>query len=169
MGLREGTKCQTSHNVHERFGKIQQGGICMIANEEVAQYVTTQGSDEEGLIRWNWMRIAGDGAATRIIIAYIPCATRKRAISATIAQQKQYWRLQGDHQCPPKLLRRDIVAKMIQWHKEGDKLILLLDSNENKKNRQLAQMLKHLDLDMKDAVKSGTKIKGPTTFVRVSR
>ena len=55
MGLREGTKCQTSHNVHERFGKIQQGGTCMVANEEVAQYITTQDSDEEGLGRWSWM------------------------------------------------------------------------------------------------------------------
>ena len=60
------------------------------------------------------MRLAGDGAATRIITAYILCNTRKRAISATIAEQKRYWRLQGEHQCPRKLLWRDIVAKMIQ-------------------------------------------------------
>ena len=39
MDLREGTQCQTSHNVHERFGKIQQGGTCMIANDSIAQYV----------------------------------------------------------------------------------------------------------------------------------
>ena len=51
MGLREGVKCQTSHNVHERFSKIQQGGTCMIANEEVAQYTTIQGADEEDLGR----------------------------------------------------------------------------------------------------------------------
>ena len=113
MGLREGTKCQTSHNIHERFSKNQQGGTCMVANEEVSQYVTSQGSDEEGLGRWSWMRLAGSGAATRIITAYIPCVTRKKAITATIAQQKRYWRLQGEYQCPRKLLRRDLVKKML--------------------------------------------------------
>ena len=55
-------------------------------------------------------------------------------------------------------MRRDLVAKMIQWREEGDKLILLLDSNENMKNGQLARMLKHPDLDMKDAIKSRIEI-----------
>ena len=50
----------------------------MIANEEVAQYITTQGTDEEGLGRWSWIRLEGAGAATRIITAYIPCTTRKK-------------------------------------------------------------------------------------------
>mgnify|MGYP000635964825 CR=1 FL=1 len=56
MGLREGTKCQTSHNVHERFNTLQHGGRCMIASEDISQYVTTQSTDEEGLCRWSWMR-----------------------------------------------------------------------------------------------------------------
>ena len=115
------------------------------------------------------MRLAGSGAATRIITAYIPCVTRKKAITATIAQQKRYWRLQGEYQCPRKLLRRDLVAKMLQWREEGDKLILILDGNENMKNGQLARMLRIPDLDMKDAVKSRSGMDGPATFVRGSR
>lgn len=47
MGLREGAECQPSYKVHECFGKIQQGGTCMIAKEEVAQYIPTRGSDKE--------------------------------------------------------------------------------------------------------------------------
>ena len=58
----------------------------MIANEEVAQYITTQSSDKKGLGRWSWIRIAGYEAATRIITAYISCTTRKRSISAKITQ-----------------------------------------------------------------------------------
>ena len=169
MGLREGAKCQTSHNIHERFGKNQQGGTCMIANEEVAQYATTQGADEEDFGRWSWMRLAGAEAATRIITAYIPCTTRKKAISATIAQQKRYWRLQGEYQCSRKLLRRDLIAKMLEWREDGDKLILILDGNEDMKNGQIARMLRHPDLDMKDAVKSRSNIDGPAIFVRGSR
>ena len=66
-------------------------------------------------------------------------------------------------------MRCDLVEKMIQWCEEGDKLILLLDSNKNMKNGQLTRMLKHPDLDMKDAVKSRIEIDGPATFVRGSQ
>mmetsp|Transcript_11877 Transcript_11877/g.17372 ORF Transcript_11877/g.17372 Transcript_11877/m.17372 type:complete len:207 (+) Transcript_11877:1840-2460(+) len=169
MGLREGVKSQTSHNVHECFGKIQQGGNCMIANEEVDQYITTQDSDEERLGRWSWIQLAGDGAVTRIITAYIPCATRKRAISATIAQEKSCWRLQGEYQCPRKLLRRDLMSTMLRWREEGDKLILLLDGNDNMKNEQLARMLRCPDIDMKDDIKYRIETDGPATFVHGSR
>lgn len=78
MRLREGVKSQMSHSVHERFSKIQQGSTCMIANEEVTQYVTSQGSDNEGVGTWSWMRLTRDGASIRIITAYIPCNTRKK-------------------------------------------------------------------------------------------
>jgi len=141
----------------------------MIANEEVAQFITTQGADDEGLGRWIWMRLTGNGAATRIITAYTPYTTRKTAISATIAQQRRYWRLQSEYQCSRKLLRRDLIAKMLEWREEGDKLILILDGNEDMKNGQLARMLRHPDLDMKDAVKARSNIEGPVTFVRGSR
>ena len=87
MGLREGVKCQTGHNVHERSSESQQGGTRMIKNEEVSQHVTTQGSYDEGLGRWILMRLAGDKAATRIITNNIPWTTRKKDVTATIAQK----------------------------------------------------------------------------------
>ena len=61
----------------------------MVANEEVSLYITSQGSDEEGLGRRSWMRLAGGGAEPRITTTYIQCVTRKKAITATIDQQKR--------------------------------------------------------------------------------
>ena len=58
---------------------------------------------------------------------------------------------------------------MIQWGKEGDKLILVLDGNEDMKDGQLAQMLQNPDLDMKDIIKLHMEINGPATFSRGSR
>ena len=58
---------------------------------------------------------------------------------------------------------------MLEWREDGEKLILILDRNEDMKNGQLARMLRHPDLDMKDAVKSRSNIDGPATFVRGSR
>jgi len=169
MGLREGMKTQTSHNVHERFGKIQQGGTYLIANENVALYVKTHGSDKEGLGRWSWMHIAGNTSPPFIITAYTPCATRNRAISTTITQQKRYWRLQGDLQCPRKILRRDLITQMKQWREDSNTLILLLDRNAHMKGGQLSRILKHPDLDIKYAIDLQTGIDGPATFVRGTR
>ena len=101
----------------------------MIADEEVAQHVTTQGSDEEDLGTWIWMRLSGTGAATRIITACIPYTTRKKAITTTITQQRRHKRLQAKYQCPRKLLRRDLIEYLLEWKEEGDKLILMLDCN----------------------------------------
>ena len=81
----------------------------MIANKEVVQYITTQGADEEVLGGWRWMRLAGAGAATIIITVCIPCATRNKAITDTIVQQKRYWRLQDEYRCPRKLMRQDLI------------------------------------------------------------
>ena len=58
---------------------------------------------------------------------------------------------------------------MLEWREEGDKLILILDGNEDMRNGQLARMIRHQVLDMKDAVKSRSNIEGLATFVRGSR
>ena len=84
--LRDGSKVQTSHNVHERFSAHQQGGTCIIANELVSSYVTEQGADPEGLGRWSWIKLAGHQNTTRVVVVYMPCQTRKQATHATMAQ-----------------------------------------------------------------------------------
>ena len=86
LDLREGAKCQTSHNVHERFSSCQQGGTCITTNEMAGNYVSDQGADEEGLGRWSWIKLTGRTTTTRIVVAYIPCNTRKQAVQATMAQ-----------------------------------------------------------------------------------
>ena len=86
-----------------------------------------------------------------------------------IAQQQRYWKLQGNTICPRKVLRKDIISKMKEWRNEGDKLILLLDSNENMDGIPLARMLQHPDLGMGNAIKSRTHMEGPHTFIRWTR
>ena len=55
-------------------------------------------------------------------------------------------------------------SKILEWREDGDNLILILDGNKDMKNGQLARILTHPDLDMKDAVKSRSNIEGPATF-----
>ena len=53
FNLREGSKVQSSHNVHERFSAHEQEGICMIANELISTFVTAQDANPEILGRWS--------------------------------------------------------------------------------------------------------------------
>ena len=43
----------------------------MTANESISSSVPTQGTDEEGLGRWSWMRFTRKTSVPRIIVVYI--------------------------------------------------------------------------------------------------
>lgn len=56
LDVREGSKVQTSHNVHERFSSTQQGITCLVSNEMMGTYITAQGADDEYLGRYSWFK-----------------------------------------------------------------------------------------------------------------
>ena len=112
LDLREGLRIQTSHNVHKLFSIVQQGVTCLLAYEAMGYFVTAQGPDVKGLGRWSWLIFTGKTITTCVVIAYLACTTQKQAVHATIAQQRQYWKLQGNRQCPRKLLCQDLVRQL---------------------------------------------------------
>ena len=169
LDLREGSRTQTSHNVYERFSTVQHGGTCILAQEAIGSFVSEHGSDTEGLGRWSWLKLTGKSITTRIVVAYMPCTTRKQAVYATIAQQRRYWKLQGNKQRPRKLLQQDLIRQLKEWRNQGEKLILFLDSNGNMLNGPLSRMLAHTDLGMIDAVHHRSGLPGPHTFIKGSR
>ena len=91
---------------------MQQGGTYLLAHEAIGSFVSEQGSDPEGPGRWSWLKLSGKSITTRVVVAYMPCTTRKQAVYATIAQQCRYWTLQGNKQCPRKLLRQDLIRNL---------------------------------------------------------
>ena len=104
LSLQEGSKTCKGHNTHERFSMHQQGGVFMAAMAAASENIVETGQDEESLGRWCWMKFEGRQMITRVLVAYQPCVTRKEARTATIAQQKRYWRIKGDFRCPRKIL-----------------------------------------------------------------
>ena len=83
-------------------------------------------------------RVGGNQCATRIVVAYQACNTQKRAFSATIAQQLRYWLRQGDKRSPQKNFHQQLLAALREWRQDGDKIILLMDSNEDMAYESLA-------------------------------
>ena len=115
------------------------------------------------------MKLTGTTTTTRIVVAYAACLSRKQAYSATIAQQRRYWKRHGNDQCPRKLFRDQLINNLIEWRENGEKLILLIDSNENMENGKLARKLKSEQLQMFDIVKQRSGCPGPNTFTRGSK
>ena len=70
-------------------------------------------------------------------MAYEACRTCKCAQNATIAQQCRYWRIQGDRRCSRRIFREQLTKTLEEWKEEGDKIILLIDSNEDMGKEQL--------------------------------
>ena len=131
--------------------------------------VHSMGKDTTGLGRWCWLKLKGTGSITRVIVAYAACITRKTAQNATIAQQRRYWRENGDKRCPRKIFREQRIQDLTAWSEEGDTLILFINSNENMENGPLQRMLENNDLQLKDIIKTRSNMPGPPTFVRCSR
>ena len=169
LDLREGARSCHSHNIHEKFSMHQQGGTFLATNTVLGESVKEHGVDETGLGRWSWMKFCGRGATTRVVVAYQPCRTRKRAKNATAAQQRRYWRARNNYQCPRKLFRHQLLEQLRKWRTAGEKLVLLIDANEDMESGPLQKLLRDTDLDMKDAVKQRSGLSGPATWARGSK
>ena len=169
LDLREGSRSCYGHNEHEKFSVKQQGGTFLASSPHMGDMVMEMGKDETGLGRWCWMKVAGRFATTRIVVAYQPCSTRKEAPNATMAQHRRYWRSHGDRQCPRRLFRYQLTALLASWRHNGDKIILMLDSNENMQSGPLSKILRGSELEMQDVVQSRTSFPGPPTFIRGTR
>ena len=169
LDLRDGSRAIAAHNEHESFSPSQQGGTFLAATEQLQDHIPSSGKDPSGLGRWCWMTLVGQNITTRVIVAYEACTSRKQAHSATIAQQRRYWRIHNDNRCPRRIFREQLCQALQGWRDAGEQLVLLLDSNENMTNGALSRMLQHENLQMEDAVKIRSGYDGPNTFIRGSR
>ena len=162
-----------SHNVHESVGKYQEGGTAMLIYGNLLQQFDTEGSgrNDLGLGRWIYMRFTGeDRIVTRIICGYSPCANKKKN-SGTVYQQHRRHLINKlkDDTCPRVRLQEDLLRQMEKWRKDGERLILCLDANENIYRGDLGPRLTDRDgLGMKEVVGEFTAIQLGATYFRGS-
>ena len=169
LDQRDGGRCKGSHNKHERFSLYQQGGTCIATNECLVDNYVDSGVDDTGLGRWSWIRLKGKNTVTRIVVAYSPCVTRKTAQSATIAQHRRYWRMRNNSLCPRRLFRFQLIDQLKDWRANGEKLILMMDGNEDMLKGPLSRMLRTDELEMNEVVTTKTNREKIPTFIRGSR
>jgi hypothetical protein len=123
-----------THNVHENFGKVQQGGTSLIMFGPLTDQLdfNENGKDNTGLGRWSVMTVQGDGARMRIVCGYNPCSNSKLNSSTTYQQHRRYFvTQQKDPSCPRVRFRQDLVKVLTKWREKGDRLIISMDANED--------------------------------------
>jgi hypothetical protein len=55
------------------------------------------------------------------------------------AQQLSYLQSQQEYRCPRKVLLEDLAKELAGWRSQGEKLILLVDANEDTTTGKLCQ------------------------------
>ena len=162
-------RVSTGHNEHECVGRRQQGGVCTVAYEDAAIRTTETGKDQSGLGRWSWVKMSGcRGRVTRVITAYQPVRARKKGYNTVYRQQHRHFSSQGRRGCPRSFFREDLRQFLLQCIAQEERVILMLDANENMKTGKLARMFREPGLDLVDAVRERTGVDGPPTWFRGS-
>jgi hypothetical protein len=92
------------------------------------------------------MTLKGDGVRTRIVCGYNPCGSGKLNSGTTYQQHRRFWVTQRkDLTCPRKRFHDDLVAQLIKWREEGDRLVVCLDANEDIYKKSLGKSLTKSD------------------------
>ena len=71
--------------------------------------------------------------------------------------------------CPRELFRRDLLQHLQSWRDDGEKLVVLMDSNEDMISGKLARAFRRPELQLQDVINFRTKLEGPPTFIRGQR
>ena len=60
------------------------------------------------------------------------------------------------------------MSHLKQWRDNGEKLILLMDANENLSSGPIERMLRNPDLDMDDVICRRSNVDGSATFTKTN-
>ncbi len=123
-----------AHNVHENFGKVQEGGTSLMAIRLLTEYIEHNqlSKDETGLGRWSVMTFKGEGGRTRVICGYNPCYNKNPKSSTTYQQHRRFFiTKKKDLTCHRKKIKEDLVGQLQRWHEKDVRLIVCLDANED--------------------------------------
>ena len=163
-------KSVVAHNVHENFGRVQEGGTSLMAFGPITEYLMSDepGKDESGLGRWAIMTFKGDVGRTRVVCGYNPCYNARPDSSTTYQQHRRFLIThRKDLTCPRVKFREDLVGQLQKWREDSDKLIVCLDSNEHIYRKAIGKALTDVDgLAMKEVVGDFTGKQIGSTFFR---
>jgi hypothetical protein len=117
------------------------------------------------------MMLRGDGVRMRVVCGYNPCYNKNTNSSTTYQQLRCFFITQRrDLTCMQTKFREDLVAQLMRWGNDGDRLIVCLDANKHIYKKLIGKALTDIKgLAMKEV--AGKFIGTPigSTFFRGSK
>ena len=105
--------------------------------------------------RWTQLKIeVNNEIKTTVIASYSPCKPGQTSYYSTYAQQTKCWVINGLKECAKNRFRKNLLEFIKLRKYKGDKIILMLDENENIQTRNLAKTLKSELYNMIDSIKT---------------
>ena len=130
--------------------------------------MTDSGVDPSGLGRWSWYLLEGEeGFRSRVISAYAPCGSAASKEETYYQQQARYITEKGLRDTnPKKMFREDLLAQLRKWRAKGDRIVLMMDANEDVVDGVMCRQLREEDINLREVVFAHTQTKGPKTYFR---
>ena len=161
-----------AHNVHEKEGgRLQEVGTSMLLFGALIQQHDFEASGKDGSRLGRWVSVAlrgSDGTLTRLVCGYNPCASAMKATCSLYQQQRRHFIMrEKDRTCPRKRFRDDLIKQLVTWRRQGDRLIVCMDANEDIYKKSTGKTLVgNKELSMGEAVGDFTGKKVMATFFR---
>ena len=154
FGVGETRKSITGYNIHEPFGKNQQGGTAAMALGKLANFVLDKGNDPIGLGRWCHFLVGTEARKSRIVVAYNPTrpniSSRRTSYDGKTVweQHERYFRSRGEDRDPRTLFHVHLTEQLAEWRGKDEEVLLLTDLNENVYDGRFETRLRQADIRM---------------------
>ena len=145
---KEEFKLSYAFNKNEVRNTFQRGGVCIHTCGPILATTTTTGNDPRNLGRWSWFKFHGsDGIVVRVVSVYIPCKNLDPTQSGSVyAQHRRYYLRKNIESCPIENLKNELLNEIDQWVRNGEKIIVCGDFNENVDRSMFVQDLQRLNI-----------------------
>ena len=100
---------------------------------------------------------------TRIITAYAPVGGKDSGPESYWKQQLRYIQNNSLNTNPFKMFCDDLCEVLQTWRSKGDRIILMMDANDNVFKGKLSKRLADKPIEMKEAVHGVKPDQGPST------
>ena len=154
----EFSRMSSSHNKHDKEGgKYAYGGTLTLIKDQLTHQVKTTGADETGMGRWSWIQLVGkEGTSTRIVSAYQMRKVDDPSKSGSVYnQQRRVLLSRKDDTCPVRKFQDDLISTIQKWIEKRERVVLLIDCNEDIRNGTLSEKLESIGLRSAPRFKHG--------------
>ena len=97
-------------------------------------------------------------------------------MDSSASKEETYWKQQvryitrkGLKTNPKQIFRKNLLRQLRQWCRKGERMILMMEANEDVINGIMCRQLRNADIRMREAVHEVVAEKGPNTYFKGSK